>query len=53
MPLVDFAERDFVAYVVRFDALEDLLCHLLLPLPAARPLLTQSGVVLFAPLLAV
>jgi hypothetical protein len=36
MPFVGLAERDFVALVVRFDALDDLLRHRLFTLPAAR-----------------
>jgi hypothetical protein len=36
MPLVDLAERDLARLVVRFDALDDLLRHGLMPLPAAR-----------------
>src|SRR5215217_6609339 len=34
MPLVGLAERDFANFVVRLDALDDLLCHGFLPLPS-------------------
>jgi hypothetical protein len=36
MPLVDRAERDLASLVARFDTLDDLLRHRLLPLPAVR-----------------
>jgi hypothetical protein len=36
MPLVDFAERHLASLVARFDALDDLVRHRLLPLPAVR-----------------
>ena len=48
MPLVDLAKRDFASLVVRFDALDKLLRHGLVPLPAARriqPRFTKDSVV--------
>jgi hypothetical protein len=48
MPLVDLAEGDFADLVVRFDALDEILRHGLLPLPAARriqPRFTKDSVV--------
>jgi hypothetical protein len=41
MPLVGFAERHLAALVMRFDALDDLLHHGLLPLP---PPFVRQGV---------
>jgi hypothetical protein len=48
MPFVDLAKRDLARLVVRFDALDDLVRHGLLPLPAARRIqrrLTKDSVV--------
>ena len=51
MPLVDLAERDFARLVVPFYGLDDLLCHGLLPLPAAqriqRRLTKDSLIIMF------